>query len=199
MHPATSRQIIAQNGAIKRLYGAVVVLVILATVCMIVWGNVDCYSYRSCTYWYSYYTWDCNNAGTNYCCSSSYRYCGDNYCLTKPSDSSNCDFLWAIATGFFVIAFILCIVALCKTAALRRQAQAAAYAQINNPAAPGPHNNIVIYSDQAQANPYNQPPNYNMNQGPIYNQGAGYYPPANSNNNPYNQPDPNYNPYRQQN
>ena len=168
MQGRTSWQAAWGQRRFKGPFTVAISLIVLASVCLAVWGFTDCQtsSVHFCTYWYSYYTYDCINFGTSYCCSSSYRYCGDSNCITKPYDYQACDGWLIAAWVLYFIGGIMAIVAICQYCAVRRmEERAAVYNQIN-PADPGP--NVVIYQPQPappqpQYNPYGENNPYEHN------------------------------------
>ena len=52
---------------------------------------------------------ECYNYGQWYCCGSSYRNCGDNYCLEKPSDYGPCWALYIVLWVFSGLGVVLVV------------------------------------------------------------------------------------------
>ena len=161
MQVVTTRDLMCASTGFKLLFAGAIVSLVVGGILTLLGGVVDCSSYYSCSDLYTYYYYDCWNGYTEYCCSSNYKYCGDNYCLYKPTDyDSTCWGLLITGWAFYCLSFILALGVFIKFRNYRQRALESTYARMQpqyppiyaHQAAPRPP--VVVYSDQSRpANP----------------------------------------------
>lgn len=147
--PPSLKEMMFASCPFKFAFWSTITCIVVVIVLSCILPAVNCRTSYSCSYYYSSYYYSCTTYGVDYCCLSSYRTCGDSYCMMKPTSRTPC---WGILITIWVLsglAFILTIVVLVMFCNIRSR------------------RNQLLYLNPQN---YNQPPL-------IYAQPVDYYQP----------------------
>lgn len=139
------KQMMFSSGPFKAVFWTAVACVLATIALGCVLPIVDCRSnyYYSCSYYYSSYTYECYYYSQQYCCSSSYRTCGDSYCLSKPSSNYRIP-CWGLLYAIWILsglALLLSVVVFIMFCNIKSR-----------------HNQLRYFNPQLVPNHYNQQP-----------------------------------------
>lgn len=82
----TLKQMMFASVAFKTSFWGAIICVALTVILGIILPFAQCRGHNySCSYYYYNYDNECYSYGASYCCTYSYRTCGDYYCMPKPT------------------------------------------------------------------------------------------------------------------
>lgn len=138
--PPSLKEMMFASGPFRILFWTAVACVLASIVLGCLSPIVHCRTSYSCSYYFSSNYYQCTSYGQQFCCSSSYNTCGDNYCIPKPTSRTPCWGLMITTWVFSGLALLLSIAVFIMFCNLKNR------------------RNLLYFNPQLAPNYYNQQP-----------------------------------------